>query len=99
MSGKPKRPAARAPNSVAVRPGGLRQAWRAQIVPLVGTGVGNLTLEVFCAEQGLAVELATTRMAAAGLTVDDDENLKQAATRQGVSPLDLLKAALVAPPP
>ena len=60
-----------------------------------GTGIGNKTLEEICNIAGVSNEKAVQRLKARGLTVKKEEPLRAAAQRQGLPPMDLLKAILL----
>ena len=62
-----------------------------------GRGVGRKTLAEFCAEIGFPVDQALARLKAAGAEVTADLTTKDIATALDVTPIDVLKIALVKP--
>ena len=63
-----------------------------------GKGIGKKTLAVICQELNLDNQKIQQKLAARQMTVKDDETLKEAATRLGVVPIEVLKAILVGEP-
>lgn len=60
-----------------------------------GTGIGSRTLQDMCAELGLEFSRIRERLASKGISVEGQRSLKAVASRHGLAPIDLLKAALV----
>ncbi|MBV5339823.1 MAG: DUF4405 domain-containing protein [Deltaproteobacteria bacterium] len=60
-----------------------------------GKGVGKKTLTAICHELKLDCSGIKQKLAAKKMTLKDDETLKDAASRLGVTPIELLKAILV----
>lgn len=63
-----------------------------------GRGMGRKTLGALAGEIGFDLERAQARLAARGWSVGAGESLKDAATRLGTAPLELLKVALAGEP-
>lgn len=61
-----------------------------------GTGIGRKSLGALIAESGLDEPTALARLAEAGITVQTGESLRDIAGRQGLTPIEVLKALLVA---
>lgn len=60
-----------------------------------GTGVGRKTLAEICKEIGMDISQAKERLRNNGVEMNDNEMIKEAATRRNVNPMDLLKVILV----
>ena len=60
-----------------------------------GTGVGNKTLSELAEQVGLEPATLTERLAKKGLSAQADLPMKQLASKNGLQPLEVLKAALV----
>ena len=58
-------------------------------------GVGRMTLVEACQEAGVDIDQARENLKRHSVEMKDDETLKEAATKRGVNPHDLLKAALI----
>lgn len=63
-----------------------------------GKGIGRKTLAAVCQELNLDCARIKQKLAAGQMAVKDDESLKDAATRLGVVPIELLKIVLVGEP-
>ncbi len=62
-----------------------------------GKGVGRKTLAEFCAEIGFPLEEAMARLNAGGAEVSADQTTKDIANALEITPIDVLKIALVKP--
>jgi hypothetical protein len=60
-----------------------------------GMGVGRKTLAAVCAEIGVDIAQAKGQLAKQNIVIKEDEALKKAAEKHGVTPLDILKIILV----
>jgi len=60
-----------------------------------GTGIGNKTLVEICAQLGLEISTARTRLKEKGIEMGEGEKLKDSAGRHGMNPMDLLKIIAV----
>jgi len=60
-----------------------------------GMGIGRKTLKAVCAEIGVDIAQAKGRIAKQNILIKEDEALKKAAEKHGVTPLDILKIILV----
>jgi hypothetical protein len=63
-----------------------------------GKGIGKKTLSAICQELHLDILKIQQKLAARQMTIKEDETLKDAATRLGVVPIEVLKAILVGEP-
>jgi hypothetical protein len=63
-----------------------------------GKGIGKRTLSVICQELHLDILKIQQKLAARQMTIKEDETLKDAATRLGVVPIEVLKTILVGEP-
>jgi hypothetical protein len=60
-----------------------------------GSGIGRKTLAEIATSMNLDAATAKSRLASMGLELKADEPLKQAAERNGLQPIELLKAILI----
>jgi len=89
-----------------VKPGGVKKAdvmiprYTNDLVVerFEGKGIGRKTLEAICLELNLDPARIKQKLAAQQMAVKDDETLKDAASRLGVLPIELLKAMVVGEP-
>lgn len=63
-----------------------------------GKGIGKKTLPLICQELKLDCTRIKEKLAASTMTIKDDETLKEAATRMGIVPIEVLKTILVGEP-
>jgi hypothetical protein len=63
-----------------------------------GRGMGRKTLAMLSEEIGFDLAKAKKKLAARNLSMKDDETLKDAATKAGTAPMEILKAILVGEP-
>lgn len=63
-----------------------------------GKGIGKKTLLAICQELHLDIQKIQQKLAARQMTIKEDETLKDAATRLGVVPIEVLKTILVGEP-
>ncbi len=63
-----------------------------------GKGIGKKTLVAICQEFHLDNQKIQQKLAASQMTIKEDETLKDAATRLGVVPIEILKTILVGEP-
>lgn len=63
-----------------------------------GKGIGKKTLPLICQELNLDCTRIKEKLAAGKMTIKDDETLKEAATRMGIVPIEVLKTILVGEP-
>ena len=63
-----------------------------------GKGIGKKTLTAICQELNLDIQKIQQKLAARQLAIKDDETLKDAATRLGIVPIEVLKTILVGEP-
>jgi hypothetical protein len=63
-----------------------------------GRGMGRKTLAMLSEEIGFDLAKAKTKLAARNLSMKDDETLKDAATKAGTAPMEILKVILVGEP-
>ena len=60
-----------------------------------GTGIGRKTLVEIAEMTGLDASLINGRLSAAGIEIEESENLRQIADRYEISPMDVLKTMLL----
>jgi len=63
-----------------------------------GKGIGKKSLAAICRELNLDCARIKQKLAAQRIVIKDDETLKEAATRMGVFPIEVLKTILVGEP-
>lgn len=88
------RTAARVPATVAAAADIPRYTGDLVVERFEGKGIGKKRLDAICAELKLDCGAIRRKLAAKNVTVLDDETFKEAATRQGIVPIELLKIIL-----
>jgi len=82
----------------AVTPEPVRYTGDMVVEKFEGKGIGRKSLAAICQELNLDLTRIKKKIEAGQMTVKDDETLKDAATRLGVAPIEVLKVILVGEP-
>jgi len=79
------------------RPAAKQSDWSPELIEtqFAGTGLGRKTLAHICAETGIEVDNALSRLSSVGIKAQENMTFKEIAQQHHLDPMDILKAVLV----